>query len=182
VSSIATVCPYCESRYNLQPEMLGKTMRCPNPDCREAFVVEVISPPIDDFPELEHVPPPAAPSADDLPDLRSSPPAAQHRTDAPPPAFVSGSVGDLIPVLDAEAVGPPPAAAQPFERVEADEVYVLPVVEGEATGPAPAKAKAKRARAARLPVAEVMDAEAVEPAAPPVAKALPARTKPSGPK
>ena len=32
-------CPHCESQFQLSPDLLGKSMRCPNPDCREIFEV-----------------------------------------------------------------------------------------------------------------------------------------------
>ena len=42
--SIVAACPHCESRFHLQPDLIGKAMRCPNPDCREPFVVEEAKP------------------------------------------------------------------------------------------------------------------------------------------
>ncbi len=32
-------CPHCESQFQLSPDLLGKSMRCPNTDCREIFEV-----------------------------------------------------------------------------------------------------------------------------------------------
>jgi len=37
--SIGVVCPHCELTLQLQPEMAGRSIRCPNPECRETFVV-----------------------------------------------------------------------------------------------------------------------------------------------
>ena len=121
--SIVAECPHCESRYNLQPDLVGKAMRCPNPDCREVFVVRevvVVAPP----------PPPAErePEPPPLPDV-------PHRIDAPSPAFVSGTVGDMVPVLEVEPASPAPTD-RAFARVEVDEDFVIPVIEGERATPA----------------------------------------------
>lgn len=37
--SIRAVCPHCETSYRLSRDLLGKSMKCPNPDCQEVFVV-----------------------------------------------------------------------------------------------------------------------------------------------
>lgn len=37
--TIVAECPHCESKFNLQPQMLGKSMRCPNLSCRNVFTV-----------------------------------------------------------------------------------------------------------------------------------------------
>ncbi len=34
-------CPHCESQFQLSPDLLGKSMRCPNLDCGEIFQVRV---------------------------------------------------------------------------------------------------------------------------------------------
>ena len=38
--SIVVRCPHCETKFNLQPDMVGKSMRCPNLDCRQVFTVK----------------------------------------------------------------------------------------------------------------------------------------------
>lgn len=38
--SIVAECPHCETRFNLQPDLIGKSMRCPNLDCRQVFTVQ----------------------------------------------------------------------------------------------------------------------------------------------
>lgn len=38
--SIVAQCPHCETRFNLQSDMGGKSMRCPNLSCRQAFTVK----------------------------------------------------------------------------------------------------------------------------------------------
>lgn len=84
---IAVVCPRCQSRYQVDPSLRGKRMRCPNTICRAVFDVQ---------PE-EETPSPAVT------------PAAEVRKETPPAAARTGSVGDLVPILPAEAVEPPPS-------------------------------------------------------------------------
>jgi outer membrane protein assembly factor BamB len=112
---IAAVCPHCDSRYSLQPDLLGKAMRCPNPDCREVFVVQA------DATQVAPASPPPPPPAPAVP--------AAH-------APAGGAVGDFVPVFEAEAAGPPPRVELPYERVERDDLPAVPVLEGEAAGPA----------------------------------------------
>lgn len=38
--AIVVSCPHCETKFNLQPDMVGKSMRCPNLDCRQVFTVK----------------------------------------------------------------------------------------------------------------------------------------------
>ena len=38
--SIVVSCPHCETKFNLQPDMVGKSMRCPNLECRQVFTVK----------------------------------------------------------------------------------------------------------------------------------------------
>ena len=33
------VCPHCETRFQLSRDLIGKSMRCPNRECGEVFVV-----------------------------------------------------------------------------------------------------------------------------------------------
>jgi len=75
-------CPHCESQFQLSPDLLGKSMRCPNPDCREVFEVRA-----------EGEIPAPAPAPEPVPPVAALLPA-------------SGSVGDYLPVFDA---GPTPA-------------------------------------------------------------------------
>jgi outer membrane protein assembly factor BamB len=42
--SIVAECPHCETRFNLQPDLVGKSMRCPNLDCRQVFTVQPVKP------------------------------------------------------------------------------------------------------------------------------------------
>src|SRR5438067_93262 len=84
MSHIAVLCPHCESRYQLQPELVGKRMRCPNPLCREIFVVQEEG-------QAAAEPPP-----------EPEPPATRPAAPETRPGQVSGTVGDLVPILPAE--------------------------------------------------------------------------------
>ncbi|MBY0514699.1 MAG: PQQ-binding-like beta-propeller repeat protein, partial [Gemmataceae bacterium] len=95
--SIVAVCPHCEARFNLQDELAGKVMRCPNPDCREVFTVPAAAP----------VPPPPPPE--------------------PAPRKKAGTrdIGDVLPVVDARpALGAEPAL--PSDEVVDAEPVTLP--------------------------------------------------------
>ncbi|HEY8505211.1 MAG TPA: PQQ-binding-like beta-propeller repeat protein, partial [Gemmataceae bacterium] len=97
--SITVECPHCETRFHkLQPELRGKQMLCPV--CRETFVVREVPPGEEDDvllaePVEESGPPPTG--------------KGRSRADAPEPAYRSGNVGDLLPILDVEVVPDDPA-------------------------------------------------------------------------
>ncbi|MFN4261195.1 MAG: PQQ-binding-like beta-propeller repeat protein [Gemmataceae bacterium] len=81
---ITVVCPSCESRFQLKPELRGQKIRCPS--CRKVFEVR----------EAEAAE--TTPAKDPL-----------LATDAPKPetsggTVRTGSVGELVPILPAEAV------------------------------------------------------------------------------
>ncbi len=80
---ITAVCPACENSYKVQPSLRGQPMRCPNPDCRTVFTVPAEEPP---------APPKPVP---------------------PPNGRRTGSVGDLVPLVQAEAVETPTAKTAP---------------------------------------------------------------------
>jgi outer membrane protein assembly factor BamB len=54
--SIVVQCPHCETRFNLQAELNGKSMRCPNMECRQVFTVQALEATAP--PELPPEPPP----------------------------------------------------------------------------------------------------------------------------
>lgn len=90
--SIVAACPHCQNRFHLQPDLLGKAMRCPNPDCREPFVVEEAKPKAKKPPE-------------------------------PRPGQTSGTVGDVVPIVEAELAAPPkprPAPPKPTRKSKAN--------------------------------------------------------------
>ena len=112
--SIAAECPYCETRFNLQPEMAGRSMRCPNLECRQVFLVQ------------ETTPRAGAQST-----TGTKPPKPTGRGGPPPGAGgPSGAVGDFLPVLDGELVEPPTKADLPIEEFD------LPPMGGPARRPA----------------------------------------------
>jgi outer membrane protein assembly factor BamB len=43
--TIPVECPHCEARFQLQPDLVGKSMRCP--ECREVFVVQSAATPVE---------------------------------------------------------------------------------------------------------------------------------------
>ncbi len=94
VVPINVVCTHCESRLNLQEELLGKQMRCPI--CLEVFTVATAAEPM-----LV-----AAVAVEEQP-VRSDDKPAIGRADAPAPKYRSGSITDFIQVLPSEAHEPP---------------------------------------------------------------------------
>jgi len=89
--SIVAACPHCESRFHLQPDLVGKAMRCPNPDCREPFVVEEAK-------AKSKKPKDAAPP-------RKGQVTASTATPDLPPIFASPDESEVVEAL---VVSPPP--------------------------------------------------------------------------
>jgi outer membrane protein assembly factor BamB len=115
---ITAVCPTCQSSYQLQPSLRGQTIRCPNPGCRKAFTVADAN---------------GGSSA-----AGGNGPSPGGNGGGPPKGSGSGLVGDMVPVLPAEA-----AAALPFAEEVAPSQHVgdvLPVVQAEAVVPPPPSA------------------------------------------
>lgn len=103
---ITVYCPSCRSRYQLDPSLRGQRMRCPNPVCREIFEVQEAEP--EALKPAETAGEPAAPP----PDVEPSPVPRQHphrEESASGTVRTIGSVGDLVPILDAEVVHEVPA-------------------------------------------------------------------------
>src|SRR5262245_12607054 len=98
---IKTVCPHCESTFQVDPGLRGKRMRCPNALCRAVFEVREVT----ETPAA--APPPPAPPI-------------------PRPSARSGNVGQMVPMLPAEA-----APETPRERA------APPAVPAPAATPAP---------------------------------------------
>ncbi len=144
---IKTTCPRCESTFQLEPSLLGQRIRCPT--CRRSFVVE----------ESADNPPAPAPAAPAL-----SPASGNVRT---------GSVGDIVPILGAEAVAAPPTPASPPEEEPLPQAIVLepivPMLPVESAGPAeppPAPAPPPKRRPRPQP-----PAPPAQPLAPPPVRA-----------
>jgi outer membrane protein assembly factor BamB len=101
---ISVYCPTCRERFQLQPELLGRIIRCPNPTCRGLFEVR------------------EAPEADG-----EAGPDPGRPTEGVPreggPRYTSGSVTELIPLLPAEPIRAPsvapPGQAPPPRRAPA---------------------------------------------------------------
>jgi len=95
--SIVVQCPHCETRFNLQSDMNGKSMRCPNLECRQVFTVRALE---EKGPEPVHElpPPPAVPQPS-----KAAKPAVKTPKPAKPP---QGEVVDAV-VVDAAVVAPP---------------------------------------------------------------------------
>ena len=134
--SIVAECPHCETRFNLQPDLAGKSMRCPNPDCRQVFVVQAGGgrpapkprprpDPEEGLPtvEAEIVPlPPVKPARPARPS-RPSPPAAppaRARSQPKPAEFevveepaCPPGVQEVEWSADADVPPPPPAKGKP---------------------------------------------------------------------
>ncbi len=116
--TIVVECPHCESRYNLQPDMSGKTMRCPNGDCREIFTVQPVDPPK-----------PVTPVVAEITNAQVDEPLVPIlEGESAEPETVSQSQEELVPVLIDE---PPPL---PLETT--DDEPLVPILEGEAETPA----------------------------------------------
>ncbi len=110
--SIAAECPHCETRFHLQPELAGRTMRCPNPDCRQVFEVAAALPPLPMMPRDETPAP-------------SPPPPPPRR---PEPVVVEAQLAPVQPkpkpkppkppkVVEAQVVSPAKPAGGPKEVV-----------------------------------------------------------------
>ncbi len=97
---IPVVCPHCETRFQLQGELVGKRMRCPNATCRQTFVVQ----PEGQAPEAA----PETPAPFQPPVLTQPPQKA-------------GSVGDLVPILPAVFVEVTPEEPEASEPAAAPE-------------------------------------------------------------
>jgi hypothetical protein len=84
-------CPFCQTKYFLQRDLIGKAMRCST--CDDRFVIQ----------EMQEVP--LVLDATEEVGAKSIPPQAEN----------SNQVGDLIPMLEVEMVGEPPAEIEPLE-------------------------------------------------------------------
>lgn len=100
--TIPVQCPHCESEFHLSPDLLGKSMRCPNPDCREVFEVRSAGQPTAEAPPTESVA--VVPS--------------------------TGQVSDFVPVLEGEESGPAPGVLT-YARVDAGEVPAAEAIDDE---------------------------------------------------
>ncbi len=103
--SIVVKCPHCDTRFNLQAELDGKSMRCPNLECRQVFTVRAMSetaPPADPPPE----PPKPKPAAKSQP-TKPPKPGAKTGPGKPVGAQVVEAKVVEAEVVDAAVVSPP---------------------------------------------------------------------------
>jgi hypothetical protein len=122
---INVYCPTCRTRYQLLPDMRGKQMICPNPICREVFVVEDHTP---DGPGADDAGGKAAVRPFKLEPFGDEPTEVEHPPEAPEKTKTAGSVGDLVPILDAEVVGevpPPPPRKSKSKSTQVDKVPTI---------------------------------------------------------
>ena len=103
---IIAICPQCETRYQLDAAMRGKRTQCKNPWCRAIFEVREE----------------AGPGPTAAPPEPAAPPSVKQ---------VSGSVGEMIPILAAEQADPVPAPPTAAPAVRAS----VPRVAAEAVAP-----------------------------------------------
>ncbi|MDY3562057.1 PQQ-binding-like beta-propeller repeat protein [Gemmata sp. JC673] len=78
--SIVAQCPHCETRFTLQSEMSGKSMRCPNLECRQVFTVRPMvatAPPAPEPPPVPKPEPKPAPRAEPKPAPKKPPKPAE---------------------------------------------------------------------------------------------------------
>jgi hypothetical protein len=148
--TIGAECPHCETRFQLNRDLIGKSMRCPNPDCREVFVVSELAV--------------ASPTPEPTPDLATAPTLLGM-----PAVGTTAAVSDFLPVLEGGTVdvplSMPPAPEPDVERVQAmtepmleaepvpDDrpVYTPPVLKAQPLEAAPILKAAKLPEATRLP-------------------------------
>lgn len=182
--SIVVECPHCDSQYNLQPDLIGKSMRCPNPDCREIFTVQPVAakppapqPPAKPEPaneasepfltilQGEAVPPPPLPTRSPV---QKSEPFLEVVKEQP---FLLKAEPDLVPILEDDA----PTAA--YHRVEAEPL--APILEGEALSPPVQTQPVLKSLPAKLLV-PILEGEPIAPPpeARPTPKPLPAKPQP----
>jgi outer membrane protein assembly factor BamB len=108
--TIVVECPHCESRFNLQPDLAGKSMRCPNGDCREIFTVRAIeAPPAVEEPLVPILEGEAAPAPISE---RLEPILADDSLKPLPMSSIQDE--PLVPILEGEATEP----AEPRPRRE----------------------------------------------------------------
>src|SRR4051812_36979461 len=105
VDFIPVYCERCQNVFQMQPALLGQKIRCPNPRCRNVFVVGEASPPPGT--PLPPPAPPARPRKTRGPVGKMAPtPPAEEEPPAPAPRRKSDHVSDVIPFLEADAAPP----------------------------------------------------------------------------
>jgi len=89
--TIGIECPHCETLFQLDPSVVGRAIRCPNPDCREIFEAQSTTVPL---------PVPVSPTAKPAPQV--VPYIEGEAVPAPPKAAIPAvAVGKSLPPLPA---------------------------------------------------------------------------------
>lgn len=137
---ISVTCPHCQTHYQLEPGLRGKKLRCPNPLCREIFVVQA---------DAEAAAPETTPAA--------APPAAVPQ---------AGSVAEMVPFLAAEPVEnvtepetPPQAEPPPVDQP-------VPAAEEPSWKQPPPIRRSQPPQSPQMPAAEPVKPEARRTAKP----------------
>ena len=111
--SIVAQCPHCETRFNLQSDMNGKSMRCPNLECRQVFTVRALQATAPPEPIPEPPPEPKLPPKSPPPK-----PARVKSAKSAQPAVVEATIVDAVvappkmkEVVWSEGTDVPPPAA-----------------------------------------------------------------------
>ncbi len=115
--SIVVQCPHCKTRFTLQKELNGKSMRCPNLECRQVFTVNAMAekgpaPSYEPPPAPEPPPKPKKPAAKPLPPEPTARPAAKPpkpAAPAKPPKPTKPVAPEVVEaeVVEAAVVSPP---------------------------------------------------------------------------
>jgi outer membrane protein assembly factor BamB len=123
---ITLICPHCQKRYQLDPELEGKNIRCPNPACREIIEVQGAIEPEEAQPPAETPDYEATgilPDDMGIVDIPEDQPTIGGRRPPGPRDYSTGKVGDIVPILPSREiprrpVEPPKKKYQPPPRQE----------------------------------------------------------------
>ncbi len=135
--SIVAQCPHCETKFNLEPEMAGKQMRCPNFDCRQVFTVKGGARPTEppaptptakpvapaSTPRVARPTTPAKPKAPDSSVKAERPVPPRSSTKSPAPTKAK----EVVWSEDADVPPPPPKSKKPV-RAAVDEPDDAPIL------------------------------------------------------
>ena len=133
--TIVVQCPHCETKFNLQPDLNGKSMRCPNLQCRKVFTARAMPRPVD--------PPPVPPEPLPLPDEDDNPRKGSRLTSPAKAKKPSNSATTNKPqvaefeVVDAEVIEAAVVASPKVKEVVWSEGADLPAPKSRKSKPRP---------------------------------------------